>query len=122
MNFVKINDSNVFEGYSVIKKIDKKLTSKGSYFLDLTLADKSGEINAKLWDYKETPQNVFNIHDLVKVRGTYVPFNDQMQFRIDRIRLDRTAPSARCRNMVDARVCIAIGPRFERIDVAIAVC
>ena len=87
MNFVKINDSNVFEGYSVIKKIDKKLTSKGSYFLDLTLADKSGEINAKLWDYKETPQNVFNIHDLVKVRGTYVPFNDQMQFRIDRIRL-----------------------------------
>ena len=86
MNFTPLGSTNSHEGYCLIKTVEKKLTAKGVPYLDMTLADNSGEINAKLWDYKESPSNQFNALDFVKVRGTYVPFNDTMQFRVERIR------------------------------------
>nr|MCR5150025.1 HD domain-containing protein [Clostridiales bacterium] len=87
MNFKKIGDSQIFEGFCIIKNIDVKMTAKGSSYLDMTVADNDGEINAKLWDYKENIVGKFEKNDFVKVRGNYVPFNDSLQFRIDRIRL-----------------------------------
>ena len=86
MNFTPLGSTNSHEGYCLIKTVEKKLTAKGVPYLDMTLADNSGEINAKLWDYKESPSNQFNALDFVKVRGTYVPFNDTVQFRVERIR------------------------------------
>ena len=86
MNFTPLGSTNSHEGYCLIKTVEKKLTAKGVPYLDMTLADNSGEINAKLWDYKESASNQFNALDFVKVRGTYVPFNDTMQFRVERIR------------------------------------
>jgi len=87
MNFTPLGGTNSHEGYCLIKSVEKKLTAKGVPYLDLILADNSGEISAKLWDYKETPSNQFNAFDFVKVRGSYVPFNDTLQFRVERIRL-----------------------------------
>lgn len=86
MNFTPLGTSGAHEGYCLIKSVEKKLTAKGVPYLDLVLADNGGEISAKLWDYKETPSNQFKKFDFVKVRGTYVPFNDTMQFRVERIR------------------------------------
>ncbi len=86
MNFTPLGTSGAHEGFCLIKSVEKKLTAKGVPYLDLILADNGGEINAKLWDYKETPSNQFKKFDFVKVRGTYVPFNDTMQFRVERIR------------------------------------
>lgn len=86
MNFTPVGSSGAHEGYCLIKSVEKKLTAKGVPYLDMTLADNGGEINAKLWDYKETPANQFGKFDFVKVRGTYVPFNDTVQFRVERIR------------------------------------
>ena len=82
MNFTPIVNSVTHEGYCLIKYVEKKLTAKGVHYLDMTLADNGGEINAKLWDYKESPSNHFNTFDFVKVRGTFVPFNDSLQFRV----------------------------------------
>lgn len=87
MNFSPLGGTNSHEGFCLIKSVEKKLTAKGVPYLDLILADNSGEINAKLWDYKETPSNQFSAFDFVKVRGSYVPFNDTVQFRVERIRL-----------------------------------
>ncbi|MBE6821104.1 MAG: HD domain-containing protein [Ruminococcaceae bacterium] len=86
MNFTPLGSTNSHEGYCLIKTVEKKLTAKGVPYLDMTLADNSGEINAKLWDYKESASNQFNALDFAKVRGTYVPFNDTVQFRVERIR------------------------------------
>lgn len=86
MNFTPLGGTNSNEGFCLIKSVEKKQTAKGIPYLDLVLADNSGEISAKLWDYKETPSNQFKVFDFVKVRGTYVPFNDTIQFRVERIR------------------------------------
>jgi 3'-5' exoribonuclease len=53
MNFTPVGNSGAHEGYCLIKTVEKKLTAKGVPYLDMTLADNGGEINAKLWDYKE---------------------------------------------------------------------
>ncbi|MBQ4604326.1 MAG: HDIG domain-containing protein [Clostridia bacterium] len=86
MNFTPVGGSGAHEGFCLIKTVEKKLTAKGVPYLDLVLADNGGEISAKLWDYKETPANQYDKSDFVKVRGTYVPFNDTLQFRVERIR------------------------------------
>ncbi len=86
MNFTPLGGAGTHEGFCLIKSVEKKLTAKGIPYLDLILADNSGEISAKLWDYKENPSNQFKKFDFVKVRGTYVPFNDTKQFRVERIR------------------------------------
>ena len=59
MNFTPVGTSGAHEGYCLIKSAEKKLTAKGVPYLDLILADNSGEISAKLWDYKESPTNQF---------------------------------------------------------------
>lgn len=86
MNFTPIGSGQSHEGFCLVKSVEKKLTAKGVPYLDLVLADNDGEISAKLWDYKETPANTFDTFDFVKVRGSYVPFNDTVQFRVERIR------------------------------------
>lgn len=86
MNFTAIGSGQSHEGFCLIKSVEKKMTAKGVPYLDLVLADNDGEISAKLWDYKESPASVFEKFDFVKVRGSYVPFNDTIQFRVERIR------------------------------------
>lgn len=86
MNFYPVPGTELFEGFCVVKSAEKRTTARGTQYLDLTLSDNGGEINAKLWDYRETPATVFVKFDFVKVRGTYVEFNETKQFRIDKIR------------------------------------
>ncbi|MEG0979327.1 MAG: HD domain-containing protein [Oscillospiraceae bacterium] len=87
MNFSVINEkNNTVDGFALIRKCNKKSTAKGVSFLDILLADKSGEINAKLWDYNEETHGVFEVNTIVKVRGTISAFNGDDQLRIERIR------------------------------------
>ena len=76
------------------------MTAKGVPYLDLTLADPDGEINAKLWDYKEELHGEFAANDLIKVRGTIQPFNDSQQLRIERIRKVTEADGVRIEDFV----------------------
>ena len=86
MNFITNDKTGVSEGFCLIKTCDKKQTARGVPYLDLVLTDQSGEISAKLWDYKEEAQGTFAANDLVKVRGRIDVYNGADQLRIDRIR------------------------------------
>ena len=83
MNFTA---DTVTDGFLMIKSADKKTTAKGMPYLDMMLCDKTGEISAKLWDYKEEVQGMFAAGDIVKVRGTVSPYNGVDQLRIEKIR------------------------------------
>lgn len=66
--------------------MEVKKTAKGVPFLDLILTDSSGEIGAKLWDYKEDLHGCVQPNVLIKIRGSISMFNDAQQLRIDRVR------------------------------------
>ena len=86
MNFTEINDNGTVEGFCFVKQMEVKKTAKGIPFLDLILTDSSGEIGAKLWDYKEDLHKCVQPNVVVKIRGTISMFNDAQQLRIDRVR------------------------------------
>ena len=68
MNF-KVNDKGVAEGFCLVKSSEKRVSAKGGAYLDIILADKTGEINGKIWDYDEDAFGVYESGDLVKEIG-----------------------------------------------------
>ena len=85
MNFTPCGKNGAVECFCIIRSIEKKTASTGSVFLDMTIGDKSGEMNAKLWDAGDLHVR-FEMNDFVKVRGTVNIFKGVEQFKIDRIR------------------------------------
>ena len=68
MNFKELDGNGTVEGFVLVKSCDKKTAKNGSVFLDMWLADKTGEINAKMWDWREgafLPEP----NTIIKVRG-----------------------------------------------------
>ncbi len=86
MNFTPIDGKNLVEGFCLVKTVDVKTSSKGDTYLDMTLSDSQGEINAKLWGYQEALHGSYEVNTLVKVRGTLSVYNGNDQLRIERIR------------------------------------
>ena len=58
----------------------------GGSYLSLRFADRTGELDAKVWDEAETVAQSFSRADVVKVRGTVERYNDKPQLIVGRIR------------------------------------
>jgi 3'-5' exoribonuclease len=86
MNFSQFNKTGGVEGFCLIKFLERKYTAKGLPYLDMILADSSGEISAKLWDFREELHGSFATNQLVKVRGTLSVYNDNDQLRVEKMR------------------------------------
>lgn len=102
MNFTQVNNNNngTVEGFCLVKGLEVKKTAKGVPFLDLILTDSSGEIGAKLWDYKEELHGEIKLNSLIKVRGTISMFNDALQMRVERVRLATDSDNVRIEDYV----------------------
>lgn len=74
------------EGFYLIKSFDIKKTTNGKQYIDLVLVDKTGEINAKIWDYTPEIEQVSQGMGIVKVRGEVLDWNGSKQFKINKIR------------------------------------
>jgi 3'-5' exoribonuclease len=72
-----------FEGYVLVRMSEQRTGSNGGKYLDLILADKSGEVNAKMWDGNIAPPPVGSV---VKVRGSTLEYNGRLQLRVEKIR------------------------------------
>lgn len=86
MNFKPIDNNSLVEGFCIIKNVEKKTSSKGDSYLDMTLGDADGEINAKLWRYSPEIHGEYDANQIVKVRGTISQYNGSDQLRVERIR------------------------------------
>lgn len=58
----------------------------GKPYLSLTLIDKSGSVDAKVWDNAEQASSLFSDGDYVKVRAKATTYNGNIQLRISRIK------------------------------------
>ena len=86
MNFTPIDGSGLVDGFCLVKSIDQKTSSKGDTYLDMTLSDSAGEINAKLWRYNKATHSEYGINDLIKIRGLISQYNGADQLKIEKIR------------------------------------
>lgn len=72
-----------FEGFLLVRQSAQRAANSGSRYLDMTLGDRTGEINAKLWDGAVSPPEVGTV---IKVRGTIQEYNGRMQLRVEKMR------------------------------------
>ncbi len=87
MKFIDVNNQlGLKDCFCIIKTLDKKSTRNGKPYLDMMLADSTGEISAKLWDYDEIKHADLAPALPVKVRGSVEEFKGNPQFRISNIR------------------------------------
>lgn len=83
------------EGDSVSKTfyVDSRtrlLTRSGKPYLSLTLRDKTGTINAKIWEDADTIYSNMGSADFIRVRGTVEKYKDALQLRVDQLTVVRT--------------------------------
>jgi len=66
---------------------DKNLSTdkNGKSFLSVTLSDKSGQIDARIWDQAQEVSELFEIDDFVLVKGTVQKFQNRNQLVIHNI-------------------------------------
>ena len=81
----EVNDR--IEGYFIIKSSECRTASNSKKYLDFTIGDKTGEINAKYWNYQEGDEKLYVPSTLIKIRGSVTTWQSNIQFKIDRIRV-----------------------------------
>jgi len=72
--------------YLLIKQSTKAFTTTGNPFMTLILQDKSGDIEAKLWDTNEEHETLYHAEAIVRVGGEIQHYRGKNQLRIKSIR------------------------------------
>jgi 3'-5' exoribonuclease len=83
-----LKEGEVFSGFLLAQEVAFKTSAKGSEYLELKLADASGELKGFLWDLRaiegdmdQVAQDVF-----LKVKGQVSVYNGRTQLRLDKVR------------------------------------
>lgn len=103
MDYKKINEFKVgdyIEGFFLIKDVFIKSSSNNKSFLDITLTDKTGEMNAKLWDCSKEDEELFTPSKLIKARGNVIEWQGRLQLKIMRLRLATEADGIKIEDYV----------------------
>jgi len=71
---------------AMVREKELKPKRNGGVYLHLVLADRTGEVTARIWDSPQETSALFERDDIVKVRGTIELYNDRPQLIVQRIR------------------------------------
>lgn len=104
--FKQISEFEVGEdiqGYYLVKMSAIKQTAAGKKYLDTTLMDATGEINAKVWEGEDVLLTIFKEGDIVKISAKCNSWQSQKQLSVnkyrpinpsDNIRIESFVPTA----------------------------
>jgi 3'-5' exoribonuclease len=86
-----IRDAAAFENQTITSSFvvatkQEKTKKNGEPYLALTLVDKSGQIEAKVWDGVADMRDSFDQEDVVKVKGLLNRYNHRWQLTVHKVR------------------------------------
>ena len=79
----EFNTNDKIDSFFQLRKKNLKLTKKDKPYLELTLADKTGTIEGRLWDDAEKFNSSAETGDIVRVKGTVDKFREDKQIKTD---------------------------------------
>lgn len=85
-NISELKAGEKAEGFYLIKDFEVKKTTNGKQYIDIELVDKTGEINAKIWEYTEEKEEIVKDSSIVKIRGEVLEWNGSKQLKVNKIR------------------------------------
>ncbi|MBM7586423.1 3'-5' exoribonuclease [Bacillus pakistanensis] len=92
---------DTIELYLLIKNATKGITNTGKPFLTLILQDKSGEMEAKLWDSSEIDEKQYIPQAIVKVSGDVQSYRGKSQLKIRQIRPTNSSDSVKVSDFLE---------------------
>ena len=83
-----LKEGEVFAGFLLAQEVAFKTSAKGSEYLELKLADASGDLKAFLWDLRAIEGDMDRIAQdaFLKVKGQVSVYNGRTQLRLDKVR------------------------------------
>ena len=88
----KIESESRVSGCYLVKKKKLSTTRNGNPFLSLTLADKTGELPAKVWDRAEALSGLFREGEIVEIAGKTTTYQGQVQLTVSELRPSSETP------------------------------
>jgi 3'-5' exoribonuclease len=82
----KFKKNTQIRGFYICTEKSLRNTRNGAPYLDLILSDKSGRINAKIWDDVNHFNDQFEVKEPVAVKGRVESYNSQLQLVIQQIK------------------------------------
>ncbi len=79
-------ENKVITSSFVVANKQVKPKKSGEPYLALTLADRSGQIEAKMWDNVDDALNAFEQEQFIKVKGLINKYNQRFQLTIHKLR------------------------------------
>jgi 3'-5' exoribonuclease len=90
-----IKDNQSVDSLFLVSAKNHGVTKTGNGYLVLKLLDRSGEIEARVWDRADDLARGFNKNDFVRVRGQATLYQGKMQIRVqDVMRVDQAKVAA----------------------------
>lgn len=80
-----LQDGDVINDYYIAARKDLRDTQRGGKFLGLVFKDKTGEIGGVLWNNAASIAQLFELGDVVDVRGTVNTYQNRLQVRVDQV-------------------------------------
>lgn len=81
----ELRESDYVHEHYLCKRKITQASKNGKNYLSLNLMDKTGSIVAKVWDINKHIQN-FDENDYIKVEGTIILYQNDLQFKVTKIR------------------------------------
>lgn len=83
-----LKEGDVFTGFLLAQEAAFKTSAKGSEYLELKLADASGDLKAFLWDLRAIEGDMDKVaaDAFLKVKGQLSLYNGRPQMRLDKVR------------------------------------
>ena len=81
------DEGKLFDSFFLVLAKQQRTTKQNKPYLSLTLGDKTGQIEARVWELGDPRiAKVFERGDIVKVRGSVSRFDDRAQLKVDQLR------------------------------------
>ncbi|WP_027963842.1 3'-5' exoribonuclease YhaM [Halalkalibacillus halophilus] len=90
-----------FDGYLLIKSVDKGTTAAGKPFLTIMFRDRSGEIEAKLWEATKEDEESLQPEVIVNVQGEIRQFRGKNQLNVRQIRISNETDQVRVEQFIE---------------------
>jgi 3'-5' exoribonuclease len=112
------DESRHFDSFFLVLAKQQRSTKQNKPYLNLTLGDKSGSIEARVWDPGDPRiAKEFDRGDLVKVRGCVTRFDDRSQVKVEQLR-KASAGEADLKDMLPSTA-LDVGELWKRLDAAV---
>lgn len=83
-----LKEGDTFQGFLLAQEAAYKVSAKGSEYLEVKLADASGDLKGFLWDIRavEGDLEAVRADAFLRVKGSVTSYNGRLQIKLDKVR------------------------------------